>query len=199
MKKLLLSTAIILMTSTASIAAPVIGERAPAFSGVDTNGVTHSLSDFEGKTVVLEWSNPGCPYVKKHYDSGNMQSVQKSATSDGVVWLTIVSSADGKQGHMTPDDANSYMAEMKSNATARLLDPTGEIGNLYDAKTTPHMFVVNPEGTLVYQGAIDDDPSFKPDGIATADNYVTAALSSVAAGEAVEVTSSQPYGCSVKY
>jgi len=199
MRKLLLSTAVIVMTTTAAIAAPVVGEPAPIWTGTDTNGVEHTLSDFQGKTVVMEWTNHECPYVKKHYDSGNMQSVQKDATDNGVVWLSIASSAEGKQGFVDNETANTVMNDVGSNATARIQDPSGEIGNMYDAKTTPHMFVVNPEGVLVYQGAIDSDPSFKPDGIATATNYVTAALQSIADDEAVEVASTQPYGCSVKY
>ena len=187
------------MASTSAFAAPVVGEMAPNFKGMDTNGVQHELSDFKGKTVVLEWTNHECPYVKKHYDGGNMQSVQKSATDDGVVWLSIASSASGKQGQVDNATANAVMKDVGSNATARIQDPSGTIGKLYDAKTTPHMFVVNAEGVLVYAGAIDNDSSFKPDGIATATNYVTDALSSIKAGEAIAVSSTQPYGCSVKY
>jgi len=199
MRKLLLSTAVILMASTSVFAAPVVGEMAPNFKGMDTNGVQHELSDFLGKTVVLEWTNHDCPYVKKHYDGGNMQSIQKSATDDGVVWLSIVSSASGKQGQLDNATANAVMKDVGSNATARIQDPSGTIGKLYDAKTTPHMFVVDAEGALVYAGAIDSDSSFKPDGIPTATNYVTDALSSIKAGEPIEVSSTQPYGCSVKY
>jgi peroxiredoxin len=199
MKKLLLSTALILMTTTAAIAAPVIGEPAPVWSGTDTNGVTHTLSDFKGKTVIMEWTNHECPYVVKHYDSGNMQKLQKEATDAGAVWVSIVSSAEGKQGAVSAEQGNQIMADKGSNATAKVLDPSGEIGKMYDAKTTPHMFVINPEGTLVYAGAIDSDPSFKQEGIATATNYVKAAWEAVAAGTPVEVYSTQPYGCSVKY
>ena len=199
MKKLLLSTALILMTTTAAIAAPVIGEPAPVWSGTDTNGVTHTLSDFKGKTVIMEWTNHECPYVVKHYDSGNMQKLQKEATDAGAVWVSIVSSAEGKQGAVSAEQGNQIMADKGSNATAKVLDPSGEIGKMYDAKTTPHMFVINPEGTLVYAGAIDSDPSFKQEGIATATNYVKAAWEAVAAGTPVEVSSTQPYGCSVKY
>ena len=199
MKKILLSAALILMTTGSAIAAPVIGEPAPAFTGTDTNGVEHSLSDFTGSTVVLEWTNPECPYVRKHYNTGNMQALQAEATQEGIVWLTIASSADGKQGYMTPDEANALITEEGSQATARILDPSGEIGGLYDAKTTPHMFVIDPAGVLVYQGAIDDDPSFKKDNMETATNYVRSAWEAVASGENVEVSTSQPYGCSVKY
>jgi peroxiredoxin len=199
MKKLLLSTAVILMTTTAAIAAPVVGDPAPVWTATDTNGVEHTLPDFLGKTVVMEWTNHDCPYVKKHYDSNNMQSLQKEATDAGVVWVSVVSSAVGNQGYTTPEQANEVMSEVGSHETARLLDADATIGKLYDAKTTPHMFVINPEGVLAYAGAIDSDPSFKQGGIATATNYVKAAWEAVAKGEMPEVTSTQPYGCSVKY
>ena len=199
MKKLLLTTAIILMTGTAAIAAPVVGEPAPIFTGTDTNGVEHTLTDFKGKTVVLEWTNHECPYVLKHYESGNMQKLQSEAVADGVVWLSVASSAEGKQGNVTNEEANQIMSDVGSNATARIQDGSGEIGAMYDAKTTPHMFVINPDGVLVYEGAIDSDPSFKPEGIATATNYVKNAWMAVANGTEVEPTNTQPYGCSVKY
>ncbi len=199
MKKLLLSTAVILMTTTAAIAAPVVGEPAPVFKGMDTNGVQHELSDFLGKTVVLEWTNHECPYVKKHYDGGNMQKLQKEATDDGVVWLSIASSAQGKQGQVDNATANHVMKEVGAHPTARIQDPSGAIGKLYEAKTTPHMFVIDAKGVLAYAGAIDDDSSFKPDGIATAKNYVRYALNSLKSGEPIETSSTQPYGCSVKY
>jgi hypothetical protein len=198
MKKLLLTSALVLWTGASAIAATV-GEPAPVWTGTDTNGVEHTLTDFQGKTVVMEWNNPECPYVVKHYDSGNMQSLQEEAAGNDVVWITVNSGAEGKQGHMTAEEANTYMSEVGSNATAYILDPTGEIGQMYQAKTTPHMYVINPEGTLVYAGAIDSDPSFKQDGIADATNYVKAAWESVAAGQEVEMASTQPYGCSVKY
>lgn len=180
-------------------AAVEIGEPAPDFIGVDTNGVEHKLSDLKGKNVVLEWSNHECPFVVKHYKPGNMQKIQKEATDNGVIWLTIVSSADGKQGNVTPDEANKIMEEFGSHATARILDPSGEIGKLYGAKTTPHMFVINKEGTLVYAGAIDSDDSFSSDSIAGATNYVQDALNSLDTGTPIEVASTKPYGCSVKY
>lgn len=180
-------------------AAVEVGQPAPDFTGTDTNGQTHKLSDFKGKTVVLEWSNEGCPFVVKHYESGNMQKLQEKATADDVVWLTIVSSAEGKQGYMTPEEANAYIEEQGAKATARILDPSGEIGKLYDAKTTPHMFVIDPEGTLVYAGAIDSDSSPKQEAIAGATNYVEAALMSLKDGKPIQVASSKPYGCGVKY
>lgn len=199
MRKLFLSTALVVMSAGAAFAAPTVGEPAPVFTATDTKGVEHTLSDFQGKTVILEWNNPECPYVVKHYDSGNMQSLQEEATEAGAVWITINSGAEGKQGHMTAEEANAMMEEAGLNSTAYIIDDSGEIGGMYEAKTTPHMFVIDPEGTLVYQGAIDDDPSFKQEGIATATNYVKAAWEAVAAGEAVEVATTQPYGCSVKY
>ncbi len=181
-------------------AAPaVVGQMAPEFTGMDTNGKEHKLSDFKGKTVVLEWTNPDCPYVIKHYDSGNMQALQKEATADNVIWLSIASSAQGKEGYYDGAASNKYMTEKNSAPTARILDPSGKIGHLYGAKTTPHMFVIDSKGTLVYAGAIDDNDSFKPETIAGAKNYVRDALKSTKAGTAVEVATSKPYGCSVKY
>lgn len=180
-------------------AAPVVGEPAPEFTAVDTNGVEHSLSDFKGKNVVLEWSNHECPFVVKHYESGNMQKIQKEATEGGAIWLTIVSSAEGKQGAVSAEEANKIMTESGASATAKILDPTGVIGKLYDAKTTPHMFVINKEGVLVYAGAIDSDSSFEQSSIEGATNYVSDALKSLNAGEEIKVSSTKPYGCSVKY
>lgn len=180
-------------------AAPEIGKAAPEFTGTDTNGKEVKLSDFKGKIVVLEWTNPECPYVVKHYDSKNMQKLQEEATAKGIVWLSISSSAEGKQGNQTGEAANAYIAEKGAKATARILDPKGEIGKAYDAKTTPHMFVIDKEGVLVYNGAIDDNDSFKPEDAATANNYVTAALNALEAGKPVETSQTKPYGCSVKY
>ena len=180
-------------------AAPVVGEPAPNFTAVDTNGVEHSLSDFKGKNVVLEWSNHDCPFVIKHYSVNNMQKLQKEATDNGAVWLTIVSSAEGKQGATTAEEANKIMEEKGTHSTARILDPSGEIGKLYDAKTTPHMFVIDKEGVLAYAGAIDSDSNFKAESIEGATNYVTEALTALDAGEPVKVASTKPYGCSVKY
>jgi len=180
-------------------AAPEVGKPAPEFTGTDTNGKSHKLSDFKGKTVVLEWHNNECPYVVKHYDSGNMQKLQGEYTAKDVVWLTIVSSAQGKQGYKTAEESNALIEQQKAKSTARIIDADGTIGKLYDAKTTPHMFVIDKEGTLVYAGAIDSDSSFKPEAIEGATNYVKAALDSLAEGKPVEMASTQPYGCSVKY
>ena len=177
----------------------VVGQAAPDFKGTDTNGKEQTLSQYKGKTVVLEWTNPECPYVVKHYDSGNMQALQKEATADGVIWLSVASSAKDKEGYYDAAASNKYMTEKKSAATARIIDADGTIGHLYGAKTTPHMFVVNPEGTLVYSGAIDSNDSFKPETISGATNYVREALKSIKAGTPVQTASTKSYGCSVKY
>ncbi len=183
----------------AAQAATEIGASAPDFTGTDSHGKTHKLSDFKGKTVVLEWTNPSCPYVEKHYEPKNMQGLQEKYTGEDVVWLTINSSADGKQGNLTPEEANTLIEEEGVKSTAYILDPEGTIGKLYDAKTTPHMFVIDKEGTLVYAGAIDSDDSFKSETIDGATNYVAAALDALAQGAEVEIASTKPYGCSVKY
>lgn len=182
-----------------AFAAPKIGAPAPAFTATDVNGKSHSLADYKGKTVVLEWNNPECPFVKKHYGSGNMQALQAAAAKDGVVWLTVNSSADGTQGNMKPQAAKQWLAAQKAAPAAYLLDEKGTVGRLYEAKTTPHMYVIDPKGTLVYMGGIDDKPTANPDDIKTARNYVTAALTSVKAGQPVADTVTKPYGCSVKY
>jgi hypothetical protein len=176
-----------------------VGKPAPAFTGTDTNGKTINLSDYAGKTVVLEWTNPKCPFVEKHYGSGNMQALQKKYTAQGVVWLSVNSSAAGKEGNMSAADANQVISEVGAAPTAYILDPTGEIGHLYDARTTPDMFVINGEGTLVYAGAIDSNDSFKPETIEGATNYVAAALDALAAGKPIETAQTKPYGCGVKY
>lgn len=200
MKKLFTSAfaALALLIAIPAIAATV-GQPAPDFTATDINGVTHSLSDFEGKTVVLEWTNPECPYVVKHYKSGNMQSLQEKWTDQGVVWIRINSGAPGNQGHLTPDQANELAAENNVEATATILDENGDVGQLYDAKTTPHMYVINPEGTLVYAGAIDSINSFDPADIEDATNYVDQALQAVMNNQPVETANTRPYGCSVKY
>lgn len=188
-----------LSVATPAHAALEIGKPAPDFAAKDTNGKEHKLSDFKGKVVVLEWTNPECPYVKKHYDSKNMQGLQADYTAKDVVWLSINSSADGKQGNQTNEDANKYMADMGSKPTARVVDADGVIGGLYAAKTTPHMFVINKDGILVYEGAIDDNDSANADDAKTAKNHVKTALDSVLAGSAVETAQTKSYGCAVKY
>lgn len=177
----------------------VIGKPAPEFTLTDTNGKSHKLSDFKGKTVVLEWINHGCPFVVKHYVDGNMQKLQKTYTDKGVVWLSICSSAEGKQGYMTPEDWNKTTAEKKALPTAVLLDGQGKVGMLYSAKVTPHMYIINPEGVLVYNGAIDSIKSTAAADVAKAENYVAKALDEVLAGKAVTTASTPAYGCSVKY
>ena len=187
------------LAAAPAFAEPQIGKPAPAFKANDINGRVVSLSDFKGKTVVLEWNNPDCPFVKKHYGSGNMQKTQAAAKKDGVVWLSINSSAEGKQGHMDAAKAKTVLAANKAQPTAYLLDPEGVIGNGYGAKTTPHMYIVNKAGTLVYMGGIDDKPTPTPADIDGARNHVLAALSELKAGKPVSVPTSKPYGCSVKY
>jgi AhpC/TSA family len=184
-------------TGAAAELAP--GKPAPEFTAKDSNGRDVALSSFKGRTVVLEWTNEGCPYVRKHYGAGNMQAIQKSATDKNVVWLTIASSAPGMQGHVNGLEAGKWMDENKAKPTAFLLDPEGKVGRLYDAKTTPHMFVIDKSGMLAYMGAIDDKPTANPADIPGARNYATEALAAVAEGKPVKTASTRPYGCSVKY
>ena len=181
------------------IAAARVGESAPDFTAAASNGKTFHLADYRGKYVVLEWHNNGCPYVGKHYHSGNMQRLQKQWTARGVVWFTIISSAPGTQGYVTASQENDYLAKMQAAPTAALLDPNGEIGHLYDAKTSPHMIVINPQGLLIYDGAIDNKPTTDLDDVAGATNYVTLALEQSMAGKQVATPTTRPYGCSVKY
>ncbi len=194
-RRLLVAAAPILsLAPSLALAAP-----APAFSVKDADGKTRSLSEFKGRTVVLEWVNEGCPYVKKHY-SGNMQALQRAAAADGVVWLSVVSSAPGEQGYFADGSAaKKWAATNKAAPSAILLDPEGKMGMAYGAKTTPHMYIIDKTGQLVYQGGIDDKPTNKVEDIKTAKNYVTAALADVKAGRKPAVAVSKPYGCSVKY
>ncbi|PKL42212.1 MAG: thioredoxin family protein [Candidatus Riflebacteria bacterium HGW-Riflebacteria-1] len=180
-------------------AGPVLGEAAPNFTLNDLDGKPVELASFKDKYVVLEWTNYDCPFVKKHYSSGNMQALQDKAIADGVVWLTINSSAAGKQGNFTPEKWKELAAERKSAPTAILLDGDGKIGQLYVAKTTPEMFVIDPNGALIYMGAIDDKPTANIEDVKTAINYVQSALDEAKAGKPVSVPISKPYGCSVKY
>lgn len=176
-----------------------VGAAAPDFEATDTNGETFKLSDHKGKVVVLEWSNHQCPFVWKHYSEGNMQATQKKAKELGAEWVTIVSSAKGRQGNVSAEEANKILADEGAEVTAKILDESGEIGKMYGAKTTPHMFIIDEEGMVVYAGAIDSNSSPNPKSIADATNYVTAALESLKAGEEIAVAESKPYGCSVKY
>jgi hypothetical protein len=191
--------ALLLCAAPTLMLAAKVGEAAPNFTGTGSNGQTYHLADYRGKFVVLEWHNNGCPYVRKQYNSGNMERLQKQWTGDGVVWFTILSSAPGKQGYVTAGEENDYMAKMQAAPTAALLDPTGDIGHLYDAKTSPHMFVINPQGVLIYDGAIDDKPTTELSDVPGATNYVSLALQQAMAGKPVETATTRPYGCSVKY
>lgn len=166
---------------------------------MDSNGQQHDLNQYRGKWVVLEWANRGCPYDQKHYLSGSMESLQREWTGKSVVWLSIISSAPGEQGFVTPQEENAYLRQMKAAPTAALLDPQGTIGHLYDARTTPHMFVIDPTGKIVYQGAIDNRPSPDPATLNGADNYLNDALNAAMAGKQVALAATRPYGCSVKY
>jgi peroxiredoxin len=192
-----------LFCAVLSVCAPVwaqrVGSAAPDFTGTDSQGQTHKLSDYRGKYVVLEWTNNGCPFTRKHYESGNMQALQKEWTAKGVVWLTILSSAPGEQGYMTASAENAYVARMHAVPTAAILDPSGAIGHAYEAKTTPDMYVIDPSGKLIYAGAIDDRPTPDPADVKDAKNYVSAALTAAMGGQPVAVTYTRPYGCSVKY
>lgn len=185
--------------SHALYASARVGDPAPGFTLTDTKGQTHSLSEYAGKYVVLEWTNHQCPYVAAQYRSGNMQAVQKWAVDHHVVWLTVVSSAPGSQGYVTPEQGEALLKTQHSFATAKLLDPDGTVGHAYGAKTTPDMMVIDPKGVLIYSGAIDDKASTDDADLKTAHNYVKAALEEAMNGEAVKVPTSQPFGCSVKY
>jgi AhpC/TSA family len=199
MKRAIALLAVLCATSTISFGRARVGERAPDFTAVDINGQTHKLSDYTGKFVVLEWTNRECPYTMKQYSSGNMQNLQREWTAKGVIWLTVQSSAPGTQGYITAPQENAWLKEIKAAPTAVFLDPTGKLGHLYDAKTTPDMYVINPQGILIYEGAIDDHPTTDVSDIKISKNYVSAALSEAMAGKLVSVATSRPYGCSVKY
>jgi peroxiredoxin len=201
MKTKLLTLFLVLTASTALLAAdsPAVGTTAPDFSLTDSKGKTQSVSQYKGKYVVLEWFNPGCPFVQKHYGSGNMQKLQEEFTGKGVVWLTIDSSAPGLEGNLTAEQANAKMTEWKTKQTALVLDPDGKAGRSYGAKNTPHMFVINPEGKIVYEGAIDSKATPNPADINGATNYVKVALEESLAGKTVSNANTKPYGCSVKY
>ncbi|MFN4277830.1 MAG: thioredoxin family protein [Ferrovibrio sp.] len=180
-------------------AAPQIGQPAPAFTATDTNGKPVSLADLKGKTVVLEWSNHDCPFVRKHYNSSNMQGLQKKWTAQNVVWLTIVSSPQGEQGYVTPEQANKLTVDRGASPSAVILDPKSQIARAYNAQVTPHMYVIAADGKLAYAGGIDDKPSSRLDDVAGAKNYVDAALTELAQGKPVSVSTARPYGCTVKY
>ena len=199
---MLLALAAVLVScsrSRPSAAHSETGKLAPDFALKDSTGAVVKLSDYRGKVVVLEWHNQGCPYTRKHYESGNMQKLQKEWTAKGVIWLTVISSAPGTQGYVTAEQENEYLKKMDAVPTAALLDPTGAIGHQYEAKTTPHMYVISPKGTLVYEGGIDDKPTSDPADIPGATNWVQAALKEITASKQVSTPVTRPYGCSVKY
>jgi AhpC/TSA family len=187
------------LVAVPAYSAVAVGQKAPEFTAKDATGKTVSLADFKGKTVVLEWVNPGCPYVRKHYSSGNMQSTQKDAASKGVVWLAVNSTETGHGDYLSPAALQAWMGQQKAAATHTLMDESGSIGQQYAARTTPHMYIINPQGSLVYAGGIDSIASANPADIKTATNYVKQSLGEVAAGKPISNASTRPYGCSVKY
>lgn len=204
--KLLPGSVVIALLFLAGYAAPgamaadtVIGKPAPDFKAVDSTGREHRLSDYRGKRVILEWTNHECPFVDKHYRSGNMQKTQKSAKQDGVVWLSVVSSAPGLQGHVSADEADTLTKDRNAHPAAVLLDPAGDLGRLYRARVTPHMYIIDKDGTLAYKGAIDSIASGDTDDIPEATNYVLQAMAQLKAGQTVKESNTRPYGCTVKY
>ena len=201
MKTKLLLTAITTLAAGALYAAdvPAVGSAAPDFSAPDANGKTQSLSEFKGKYVVLEWFNPECPFVKKHYGTDNMQKLQAEYTGKGVVWLTIDSNAPGTEGNITADQAKKIMDSWKTKQTALLLDPESKVAKLYGAKNTPNMVIIGPDGKIVYEGAIDSKATPNPADIPTSTNYVKAALDEAMSGKPISNAQTRPYGCSVKY
>lgn len=199
MKKTIMTVLLMMAGLSALAAEPAVGDPAPDFILTDIQGAHVRLSDFKGKTVVLEWTNYSCPFVKKHYDSGNMQDLQKTYTGKGVIWLSINSSAEGKQGYFDSETWKKMAGEKKAASTAILLDRDGTVGHLYGAKTTPHLFIIDAKGMLAYKGAIDDKPSVDPATLKDAKNYVAPALDALLAGKPVETPETASYGCSVKY
>ena len=198
-RRIVLVAALSAALAAPAFAAPSLRQPAPAFQAVDASGKTRSLSEFAGKTVVLEWTNNGCPFVGKHYNSGNMQTLQRRFTGEGDIWLTIASSAPGQEGYVSPDEARADIARWNAAPSDYLLDPDGVVGHLYDARATPHMVVIDRAGMVAYMGAIDDKPSVDPADVKTAKNYVVAALEELAAGKPVTISGTRAYGCSVKY
>jgi peroxiredoxin len=201
MKTKLITTFVTVIGAVALFAedSPSVGSTAPDFSLQDSKGKTQSVSQYKGKYVVLEWFNPDCPFVKKHYGSGNMQKLQEEFTAKGVIWLSIDSSAPGLEGYLTAEQANAKMADWKTKQTAFVFDPDGKAGRAYGAKTTPHMFVIDPEGKIVYEGAIDSKATPNPADLASSTNYLKVALDESLAGKTVSTATTKPYGCSIKY
>lgn len=203
MKKLSTAIATSILVSGAlsfsALANPEVGQPAPDFSVIDTQGNTHSLSDYQGQTIVLEWTNHDCPFVVKHYATENMQNLQREITSDDAVWLTVISSYPGTQGHVSPEQADELTESRNAAPTAVLLDEQGDMGRAYAARVTPHMYVIDADGTLQYAGGIDSIPSANHDDVDRADPYFANAARSVLAGEVPDRQVSRPYGCTVKY
>lgn len=198
LRRTLLAASLVTLAATAQ-AAPAVGQAAPDFTLKDASGKTVKLSDFRGKHVVLEWTNPGCPYVRKHYNSGNMPATQQEAMDKGVVWLAINSTERDSGDYLAPAQLAAWKAERKSKPSAILMDEEGTVGRAYGARTTPHMYIVNPQGQLVYAGGIDSIPSSNPDDIKRATNYVKQAVGELLAGKPVSQAATRPYGCSIKY
>jgi hypothetical protein len=194
-----LGGAALLLNSGEAVASVATGAQAPAFSVQDASGATRTLAEFRGRTVILEWTNHGCPYVRKHYDSRNMQTLQQEAVADGIVWLQVISSAPGEQGYLDGAGARARVETDGAHPTATLLDPQGVMGRAYGATNTPQMFIINGDGVILYQGAIDDRASARPSTLEGANNYVRAALADIEAGRPVQTATTAPYGCSVKY
>jgi peroxiredoxin len=200
MSALLAAVSLVFVSASSVHAAPaVVGQAAPGFSVTDTHGKSVSLADFKGKTVVLEWVNPGCPFVVKHYGAGNMQATQKDATAKGVVWLAVNTTSNEHRDYLAPAAMGSWMVSQKAGANATLMDTDGKLGRAYGAKTTPHMYIIDSKGQLVFAGGIDNKPTANPADIPGAKNFVNAALAEVLAGKAVSEAQTRPYGCSVKY
>ena len=199
LRRTLIATAAALFATGAAHAAATVGQPAPDFTLTDATGKPVRLSDFKGKHVVLEWTNPGCPFVRKHYDSGNMPATQKDATGKNVVWLSINSTEKASSDYLEPARLSAWLAERKAVPTAVLMDEEGTVGKSYGARTTPHMYIVNPRGVLVYAGGIDSIPSARPADIEKATNYVKTGLAQVLAGQPITEAATRPYGCSIKY
>ena len=190
---------LLLLLSVNLFATVSVGKLAPNFDLLGQDGASYKLSDFKGKTVVLEWTNHGCPFVKKHYGTNNMQSLQQRAKNEGIIWLSIVSSAEGRQGYVDVKAAKQLYTNKGFNSHALLLDPSGKVGKQYGAVTTPHMYVIDKSGNLVYNGAIDSIPSANPEDVPKAKNYLGQIMDDLKVGKAIKVIKNKPYGCSVKY
>ncbi len=199
LKTLIAAVVLAASFSTGAIAAATVGQAAPDFALTDVNGKTVKLADFKGKNVVMEWHNPGCPFVQKHYNSNNMQTLQKKYDAKDTVWLTVNSTETNHQDYLSNDKLRGYIADKNATPDAYMTDVDGKVGRSYGAKTTPHMFIINPAGMVVYAGAIDDKPGTKVEEIKAAKNFVVGALDDLKAGKPVSTATTQPYGCSVKY